>query len=106
MAKLLLQAHPTFKAKVGIPIAGGAAVEVEFTFKHRTKTELQQFGERVVQQEGIFDAALLMDYVLGWDLADEFNTESVNLLLENYIGAPLLIWQTYANELTANKLKN
>jgi hypothetical protein len=42
MAKLKLVANPTFRAKVGIPVAGGPEVPVEFVFKHRTKTALDE----------------------------------------------------------------
>lgn len=103
MAKLSLVAKPTFKAKVEIPVAGGDAVELELTFKHRTKTDLNAF---INSREDKSDADSFMDMVEGWELKDEYNKASVELLLENYIGTALATYQTYIDELVKSKAKN
>lgn len=103
MAKLSLVAKPTFKAKVGIPVSGGDPVDVEFVFKHRTKTALDEFIKSRSEKS---DVESFMDMVDGWDLADEFNAESVELLLENYIGTALATYRKYVDELVQAKLKN
>ena len=104
MAKLTLVASPTFKAKVKIPVAGEAdPVEVEFTFKHRTKTGLDEF---LNSREGKTDAESFMDMASGWELEDPFALESVNLLLENYIGAAMATYHVYIDELVKAKVKN
>jgi hypothetical protein len=103
MAKLKLIANPTFKSKVGIPVAGGEPVEVEFTFKHRTKTALDEFIKSRADKS---DTDTFMEMVEGWDLADEFNKNSVDLLLENYIGTALATYRVYVDQLIQSKLKN
>lgn len=103
MAKLKLVANPTFKAKVGIPVAGGATVDVEMTFKHRTKSALDQF---IRSRDGVSDSDALMEMVEGWELEDAFNKENVELLLENYIGTALATYRVYIDELVKAKLGN
>jgi hypothetical protein len=103
MAKLSLTAAPTFKAGVAIPVAGGAAVEVEFTFKHRTKKELEAF---VTSREDKTDAESFMEMVVGWELDDPFNTASVELLLQNYIGAAIATYRAYMKALVEAREKN
>lgn len=103
MAKLSLKAAPTFKAKVGIPVAGGKAEPVEFTFKHRTKSALDEFIQSRTDKT---DVDSLLDMVEAWDLADEFNRENVELLLENYAGAAVAAYRVYIDELIQAKAKN
>jgi hypothetical protein len=103
MAKLKLVANPTFAKKVGIPVAGGDAVDVEFTFRHRTKDELDEFVKTRADKT---DHETFMEMVCGWELEDAFGAESVELLLQNYIGAALATYQVYIDELVKAKLKN
>lgn len=103
MGKLKLVASPTFKAKVGIPVAGGKAVDVEFVFRHRTKTELDEFIKTRAEKS---DVDSFLDMIAGWDLEDEFNADNVQLLLENYIGAAVTTYRAYIDELVANRAKN
>jgi hypothetical protein len=103
MAKLALNAAPTFRAKVSIPVAGGPPVDVEMTFRHRTKTQLDEF---VKSREGKTDTESFMEMVSAWDLEDPFSVESVSLLLENYIGAALAAYRKYLDELVQAKLGN
>ena len=103
MAKLKLVASPTFRATVGIPVAGGPDVPVQFVFKHRTKTDLEVW---ISSRADKGDAESFMEMVEGWDLEDAFNADSVNLLLENYIGTALATYRVYVDELVKNKLKN
>lgn len=103
MATLKLVANPTFLGKVGIPVAGADPALVEFTFKHRTKTALDEFIKSRADQS---DADSVMDMVDGWDLEDVFCKESVELLIENYIGAPLAIFDGYLDHLVRAKTKN
>ena len=101
---LKLKAEPTFKAQVKIPLAGGGESEpVEFTFKHRTRTELDEFFEKRKKSSNL-DAVL--DMVLGWNLTDEFNRDNVALLLDNYGAATLAITDVYTRELLGLRLGN
>ncbi len=103
MAKLKLVANPTFRAKVGIPVAGGAEVPVEFVFKHRTKTALDEW---IKSRSDKGDIDSFMEMVEGWDLEDPFNRENVETLLENYIGTALATYRVYVDQLIQSKLKN
>ncbi len=103
MAKLILQPKPTFDAKVMIPVPGAGFEAVNFTFKHRTRTELQTFVKGLGDHDS--DAAMVMDIASGWELADSFNLTNVEALAENYIAAPGAILETYLDQLARNREK-
>jgi putative flippase GtrA len=103
MAKLQLKAAPTFQAEVGIPAAGGVVTNVSMTFKHRTKSELDEF---IKGRVGKSDVESFMEMVTGWELEDEFTEASVKTLLENYIGAAQETFFKYVDELVQAKRKN
>jgi hypothetical protein len=102
--KLKLKADPTFKATVGIPIAGGEPAPVLFTFKHRTKDEHEKFVTE--ESPKMSDLELVLAVAEGWDLEDAFTRENVELLLQNYHRAGPVIAIAYTNELMAAKLGN
>lgn len=103
MATLKLVPDPTFRAKVGIPVAGGDPATVSMTFKHRTTKELDAF---IKSREDKLDIDTFFEMVVGWDLTDEFNRENVEKLLQNYGGAALAIYQAYVGELIGARIKN
>ncbi len=103
MSKLKLQPDPTFKALVAISMAGAKPVEVEFTFKHRTRTELQKFIEASSERQ---DADTIMEAATAWELTDAFTKENVELLVENYIAAPRKVFETYLAQLVEGRAKN
>jgi hypothetical protein len=102
MAKLTLNANPTFKAKVEIPVAGSDELgQVEFVFKHRTRDELDKW-----MSESAEDLQKVMEMATGWDLPEEFNETNVQMLLQNYFGAAAAIVTGYLNELMKPKKGN
>lgn len=102
MAKLTLNANPTFTAKVGIPVPGSDELaDIELTFKHRTKDELDSW-----MKEGGDDIKMILDMVSGWDLSEKFNDENVGKLLQNYQTAPAAIITVYLSELIKVKKGN
>ena len=103
MAKLSLVANPTFHAKVCIPVAGGDPVEVVFSFKHRTKDELDEFIKTRADKP---DLDSFMEMIVGWNLEEEFNTENVETLLQNYVGTALATYRVYIDELIGARVKN
>jgi len=103
--KLKLVAAPTFKAKVGIPVAGGTEVKVEFTFTHRPKAEYDAWAETLTN-EGVDEVSRVMSMVTGWDLEDPFNEENVRTLLDNYLGASVAIFRVYVEQMTRARLGN
>lgn len=104
MAKLKLQPDPTFKAKVEIAVPGAAPASVVFTFKHRTRQEMERFLPTVTEMQD--DAQLIMALCTGWELADDFTEENVRALVDAYIAAPGAIFEAYIKELTGNRTKN
>ena len=103
MTKLNLVANPTFSAKVGIPVAGGETVDVVFTFRHRTKSQLDEFCS---SRAGKSDTESFLEMVSAWNLEDEFNPANVELLLENYIGAAMATFRVYVEQLVQAKVGN
>lgn len=103
MPKLKLVAAPTFSASVGVPVAGEASVPVKMTFKHRTKSVLDEW---IKTRDGKSDTDSFLEMVEGWDLDEPFNQESVYLFLEIYGGAAVATYQTYVNELLGARVKN
>lgn len=101
--KFKLIADPTFKAKVGIPVAGGEPVPVEFTFKHRTMDEFRSWREAPQNSD---DVRAILDCVVAWELSNPLSEESVSTLVQNYHGAALAIITTYYRELSQAKLGN
>jgi hypothetical protein len=98
-----LKADPTFSAKVAFPVSGGASVDVELTFKHRTKAELSKWLEG---RAGRSDDESFLDMVEGWKLDEPFNKGNVEILLQHHIGVALATYQVYIDELTRHREKN
>lgn len=103
MAKLQLTASPTFKANVLIPVPGKKPVPVEFNFKGRTKDEFKSFIDTIGDRE---DVDVILDIATGWELEEAFGRDSVELLLQNYLGSARVIIEKYIGELTAARLGN
>lgn len=101
--KLNLSAAPTFKVKVAIPVPGGKSVDVEFTFKHRTREAFKDFIEKISDRE---DVETILDIASGWDLDDPFDKDSLDEMTQNYIGSSMAIIQAYMSELTNARVKN
>lgn len=106
---LKLVAEPTFKAKVGFPLTGlndqGESEEAEiiFTFKHKTKSELEKFMN---SRKDVDDLTTFLEIVVGWDLDDEFTKENVEILLENHINVALRALTVYVEELVKARVGN
>ena len=103
MAKLQLTASPTFKCNVLIPVPGKKPVPVEFNFKGRTKDEFKAFIDTIGDRE---DVDVILDIATGWELEEAFGRDSVELLLQNYLGSARVIIEKYIVELTAARLGN
>ncbi len=100
-----LSKNPTFRAKVGIPQAGEADVEVGFTFKYRTKAELDAFDAKNHNGKRP-NAEIVLDMVDAWDFDEPLNTENIELLLQKSIGAGVCIHAAYKAELVKVRLGN
>ncbi len=76
---------------------------VEFNFKGRTKDEFKSFIDTIGDRE---DVDVILDIATGWELEEAFGRESVELLLQNYLGSARVIIEKYIGELTAARLGN
>nr|WP_286948255.1 phage tail assembly chaperone [Pseudomonas sp. UBA6718] len=103
MSKFKLDPAPTFKAKVAIPVPGGAAVPVEFEFRHFPKDE---YIELFAPDNQLPDVELIEKICVGWELDDPFNKESIEKLRQNYQAAPGAIVRKFAEEIGPARLGN
>ena len=88
--KFSLNANPTFKSKVEIPVPGDKSATVEFVFKGRTRTAFKDF----------------IDGLKDRDLEDAFDKDNVEVLTQNSLGAARAIIEKYLAELTSARLGN
>lgn len=102
MAKIKLQliANPTFKANVPIPIPGGNPVNVQFTFKHRNKDELQEFFDALKDNKE--DIELIMAMASGWELDEPFDKDNIEMMITQYVGSAVAILETYISHATGS----
>lgn len=91
-----LNPDPTFTIAVKIPVAGGKTTAIDVTYKHMTRTEVDEYLERNKDRDDVESA---MDIMAGWGLTEEFNQENVARLFENYGGSGRAVIQTYLREI-------
>ena len=103
MAKIKLEADPTFAADVPVPIPGAGTTDVKFIFKHRTRDAVNKWIE---ESKDFTEAETIRSVATGWELDDPFNDESIEKLCQNYAGAGLAVIETYFNELRGARAKN
>ena len=76
MAKLTLKPDATFRHTVYIPVPGGDPAAVEFVFKQRGRKAMAAFTEK---HKEAWTADTVLDCAEGWDLAESFTRENVEL---------------------------
>jgi hypothetical protein len=107
MPKLSLKDNiPPFHQTVGIPTHGdkGGIVPVEFTFIHRSKKAMDEFMDFAKSNKD--EVATIKKMVSGWNLDDEFNDDSIALLLEMYAGAGVAVFNAYVLAIYQIREKN
>jgi hypothetical protein len=103
MAKFKLEVKPTFKSEIQMPLHGGDTVKLEFEFKHRTRDQLAEWAKGVAKLK---DVDLLDDVLAGWNIDEPYCRESLELLCQNFAGAPRVILDAYLGELNQARQKN
>ncbi len=100
-----LQSNPTFKAKVGISIAGDSKpAEIEVEFKYLSKTAIKTYFDSL---QGKTDADALDDIIVGWNGVDQpYSTEALATLIDNYPAAASDLFEAFRRELIEAKRKN
>lgn len=116
MVEFKLNPKPTFKADVSIPRPGEEDGVLAFTFKHKTRSQLEQLEkslrDTLDQQSstGIYGNQPMVDFLLeicaGWALPEEFSRENMLVLLDNYPRAFDSIATMFTRELMAARGKN
>ncbi len=104
--KFKLKANPTFKAEVGIPVAGETPQKIVIEFQHRTASQMQEFIESS-DFEKMDNLDFIKQMAVGWEGVDaEFNEENIKLLIDEFPRAPSAIRDVYLFELIGAKIKN
>ncbi len=100
-----LQPNPTFKAKVGISVAGAAKpVEIEVEYRYLKKSAVKEFFDNL---EGKNDGEALAEIVVGWTGIDQpYSTEALALLLDNYPASARDLFGAFSRELLEARTKN
>lgn len=113
---LKLNPNPTFADEVEITVPGQKEPgTLNLTFKYRNRKEYGEFlasleekkdedGNVVVPGKTVSEA--LPEFVLGWDLPEEFNAENVAIFLNNYPAAYGEIFAAYSRLIFESRLKN
>lgn len=100
---LKIKAEPTFRAKVMVPVAGGEDVEVEFEFKHRSRSDLVEFMKTAMSRKS---ADVVEDMLAGWQFADQFTRKNIELLIDDHIGVDGRLLDKYCESLVGRRLGN
>lgn len=101
-----LQANPTFKAPVDIPVAGQEAEKVLFTFKHKTRTQFDALVKSVINGDTTVDDAV-REVVVEWTYPGvDFNDEALSQCFEMFPGSANAIFTTYRTALFEGQRKN
>lgn len=98
--------NPTFKHPVEIPVPGEKPEKVEFTFKHKSKSEYKKYIESCVERD---DPDNALEIVADWKLTETFGEVSKSAfeeLFEAYPGAPGAILSAFVSGLFKGRLGN
>ena len=100
-----LQPNPTFKAKVGLSVAGAAKpVEIEVEFRYLKKSEVKAFFDNL---DGKNDAEALTEILIGWSGIDQpYTADALALLLDNYPASARDLFGAFSRELLEARTKN
>ena len=113
---LKLNPNPTFSDEIEITVPGQKEPgTVSLTFKYLSRKEYSDFlgslkekkgkdGKVIVPGKTVAEA--LPEFVLGWDLSEEFNAENVAIFLNNYPAAYGEIFSAYSRLLLGSRVKN
>lgn len=100
-----LQPNPTFKAQVGIAVAGqDKPAEIEVEYKYLGKSRLKSYFEAL---DGKSDAEALAEIMVGWAGIDaDYSPAALATLLDNYPTAAADLFEAFRRELLEARRKN
>lgn len=108
MNVIKLNPDPTFKAAIGVSVAGQPVpVPVDFEFKYFPADEREAFFKKL-DADGASIAETLEQLIVGWgkQIDTVFSVESLRQFLRNYPAAGSDIWLGYLREVGGSKVKN
>lgn len=101
-----LQANPTFKAPVNIPVPGEPPEKVLFTFRHRTRPQFDALIKSMINSEKTLDQ-IIQDVVVEWTYPGvDFNDDALIQCLEMFPGSAQAIFTAYRENLMEARQKN
>lgn len=101
-----LQANPTFKAPVNIPVPGEKADAVMFTFKHKTRSQLDALLTGLANGDVHIDDAV-KEVVVEWTYPGvDYSPEALEQCLEMFAGSAMAIFAAFRDNLMEAKRKN
>jgi hypothetical protein len=101
-----LQANPTFKAPVNIPVPGEKAEAVMFTFKHKTRAQFDALITGLASGDEHIDNAV-KEVVIEWVYPGvEYSPEALDQCLDMFPGSALAIFAAYRDNLLEARRKN
>lgn len=102
---LKLETNPTFRAEVGISVAGQPRpVPIEVEFRYFTQEEWTAYI--AASQKNVADS-LAEDIVVGWAKVDRpFSAEALRALFNLYPSSAQALWEAFMRELFVAKQKN
>lgn len=89
--------NPTFPVTVKFPIAGEKTGSFEVVYKHKSSEEMDDLLERMKKMK---DIDLLMEVIVSWKVAEEFNRENLEILMGNYMGFARAATNAYFREIS------
>lgn len=101
-----LEPNPTFKYPVNIPIPGEKADKVQFTFRHKTSTQIEDYQKGINSGEkSLKDIA--REIVVEWNYPGvDYSEATLETCMEMFPGSPLAIWMAFREALFVAKEKN
>jgi len=112
--KSLLSISPSseFTAPVPIPCPDREPELVDFTFRYRSREQMDEWIKSLetaaVELDDPIkaDVEMVMGAAKGWELVDDFTAESVRELLNKHPGAAMAVYQKYVTTSRVGKQKN
>lgn len=101
-----LQANPTFKATVNIPVPGEKAEAVSFTFRHKTRAQFDALIASLASGEAHIDA-VVKDVVVEWTHPGvDYSEAALVECLDMFPGSALAIFTAFRESLMEARRKN
>lgn len=106
MAGIVLKAPDSFWGKASIPVHGAKPVEVDLEFAHMGREALAEF----IKASDRTDVQTLQAILRGWKPeqfgGEPFSEAAIKALCDQYMGAPLAIYEDWLVALTQARRGN